>query len=104
MDCQHDGKTASGAIGGEIHLSPGRLGTALLNTLYASAVTSYLATQVTGSSSGSVTGAATISGYHRAFLVGAAFLAAALVATAILVNAKRSELSEPENGTPAISH
>ena len=96
---EHDAGVASAMLNTSQQIG-GALGTALLNTLYASAVTSYLATHP--ATSAAVLGEATISGYHRAFLVGAVFLAAALVVTAVLVNAKKSELSKPEGA--AIGH
>ena len=100
---EHDAGVASAMLNTSQQVG-GALGTALLNTLYASTVTAYLADHLSsGAPSAALLGEATISGYHRAFLVGAGFLAAALVATAVLVNAKKSELSEPE-GAAAIAH
>jgi EmrB/QacA subfamily drug resistance transporter len=92
---QHDAGVASAMLNTSQQIG-GALGTALLNTLYASAVTSYLAAHASGAPSAAVLSEATISGYHRAFLVGAIFLAAALAVTAVLVNARKSELAAPE--------
>ncbi len=92
----HDAGVASAMLNTTQQIG-GSLGTALLNTLYASAVTTYLAVHVgTGSSRGELAKLAAISGYHRAFLIGAVFFVAALLATAVLVNARRGTLAGPE--------
>jgi EmrB/QacA subfamily drug resistance transporter len=76
----------------------GSLGVALLNTLYASAVTDYLAANA--SSPADVQRLqldAFVSGYHTAFFWGAVLLALALVAVLVLVNARKDDLpSEPQ--------
>jgi EmrB/QacA subfamily drug resistance transporter len=64
----------------------GALGTALLNTLFASAVAAYLIAHGKGAG-----GPASIHGYHVAFAVGAGMLAIALVAVAALVRAGRDD-------------
>lgn len=71
----------------------GSLGTALLNTLYASAVTGYLTTHAPGSA-GKVAFQfeAYLHGYRTAFVVGGFLLLAALIAVAVAVNAKRDQL------------
>jgi len=92
----HDAGVASAMLNTTQQIG-GSLGTALLNTLYASTVTAYLAVHVgTGSSRGELAKLAAISGYHRAFLIGAVFFVAALLATAVLVNARRGTLAGPE--------
>ncbi len=82
----------------------GSLGTALLNTLYASAVTGYLTSHQPGSGGPKVFQfEAFLHGYRVAFLVGGALLTAALVVVAVLVNAKRDELpAEPEVAAAAV--
>jgi EmrB/QacA subfamily drug resistance transporter len=72
----------------------GSLGTALLNTLYASAVTSYLTSHALPGAGGAtaLTLAAYLHGYRVAFFVGACLLAAALLVVALLITAKRDEL------------
>jgi len=97
---EHDAGVASAMLNTSQQVG-GALGTALLNTLYASAVTTYLAAHP-GVPSAATLGEATISGYHRAFLIGAVFLVAALVVTAVLVNAQKTELSKPEGA--AVGH
>ena len=64
----------------------GALGTALLNTLFASAVASYLVTHH------GQQGPASIHGYHVAFAVGAGLLALGLVAVVALVRAGREDI------------
>jgi hypothetical protein len=70
----------------------GSLGTALLNTLYAAAVTAYLAGHLTGPADAKVTGLALVHGYHVAFFWGAVLLAAALVVALMLINAKKDDI------------
>jgi hypothetical protein len=75
----------------------GSLGTALLNTLYASAVTSYLAANAhTKADATRLFPFAAIHGYHTAFLVGALFLALAVVAVFFLVQATKSDVNRTE--------
>ena len=98
---EHDAGVASAMLNTSQQVG-GALGTALLNTLYASAVTSYLLAQHAGAPA-AVLREAAISGYHRAFLVGATFLIAALLVIAVLVNARKTELAAPEEAV-AITH
>jgi EmrB/QacA subfamily drug resistance transporter len=65
----------------------GSLGLALLNTFYASAVTSRLAEDPAAGP-----GAAFVHGYHVAFAWGAGFLALALVVGAVLISARKDDL------------
>jgi len=75
----------------------GAIGTAVLNTIFASAVTGYLADQARNGS-GRPPGAATatlaaIHGYHVAFWTGAGLLVATALITAVLINATRQQMS-----------
>ncbi|MCW2755970.1 MAG: drug resistance transporter, EmrB/QacA subfamily [Marmoricola sp.] len=73
----------------------GSLGTSLLNTLYASAVSSYV---VSHHMSGSAFNpAAAIHGYHVAFGVGVVLIASAFVAVLVLVKATTYQVAD---GTP----
>jgi EmrB/QacA subfamily drug resistance transporter len=74
----------------------GALGTALLNTLAATAATSYLAGHVR---SALVTRAAAVHGYTTAFTVSAALLAAAAVVAGLLVQASRHQVQAPATVT-----
>jgi EmrB/QacA subfamily drug resistance transporter len=71
----------------------GALGTALLNTLYASAVAGYLTSHHPGA--GGASGFqldAYLHGYRVSFVIGGFLLAAALIVVAVFVNAKRDEV------------
>jgi EmrB/QacA subfamily drug resistance transporter len=76
----------------------GSLGTALLNTLYASAVTGYLASHVPGGTGAAAAQAlqfeAFLHGYRVAFVIGGALLAAALIVVAFAVNARRDQAAK----------
>jgi predicted MFS family arabinose efflux permease len=76
----------------------GSIGTALLNTIATSATAAYIATH--GSAVKAVT-AGTVHGYSVAYLAAAGFLAAALVLTLTLVNAKRGDLAPVAPGLDA---
>jgi EmrB/QacA subfamily drug resistance transporter len=67
----------------------GSLGTALLNTFYASAVSSYV--EAHHLSASAFNPLAAIHGYHVAFWIGAGLIATAFVAILALVNAGQSE-------------
>jgi predicted MFS family arabinose efflux permease len=67
----------------------GSLGTALLNTLAATAATTYLATHAT---SAAATQTAAVHGYTTAFTVSALLLAAAAVVAGVLVRASRDQV------------
>ncbi len=85
----HDGGVASALVNASQQIG-GSLGTALLNTLYASAVTSYLVDAAAEQDDiRALAPLATIAGYHRAFLVGAGFLLAAAVSVLLLVRGGR---------------
>ena len=71
----------------------GSLGTALLNTLYASAVTAYLLENVRQPSDvAGLQGDALIHGYHVAFFWGGMMLLAALLVAILLINAKKDDV------------
>lgn len=90
----HDAGVASAMLNTTQQIG-GALGTALLNTLYAGAVTTYLTSHladVTAVGQQKVTFLAYIHGYHVAFLVGAGLLFLALVAITVLVRAGKDDL------------
>ncbi|GLY28566.1 MFS transporter [Kineosporia sp. NBRC 101731] len=91
---EHDAGVASAMLNTSQQIG-GALGTALLNTLFASAVTSWM-TDNAGSGNGNVqqlASEAAIHGYHVAFWVGSAFIATATIITLLMVNARSSDLS-----------
>jgi hypothetical protein len=69
----------------------GTLGTALLNTFYASAVSSYVASHHLAPSA--FDPLAAIHGYHIAFWIGVGLMAAAFGAILVLVNAGKEDVS-----------
>jgi hypothetical protein len=76
----------------------GSLGTSLLNTFYASAVSSYVVAHHLAPSA--FNPPAAIHGYHVAFWIGVGLIAAAFVAILVLVNAGKDDLST-QPGVPA---
>jgi EmrB/QacA subfamily drug resistance transporter len=76
----------------------GSLGTALLNTFYASAVSSYVVAHHLSSSV--FNPLAAIHGYHVAFWIGVGMIAAAFVAILLLVNAGKDDITT-QPGVPA---
>jgi EmrB/QacA subfamily drug resistance transporter len=84
----HDAGVASALLNTAQQIG-GSLGTALLNTLYASAVSSYL---VSHGHSQATTLLAYIHGYHVAFYTGVGLLVAALISVVFLVNAKKDDV------------
>jgi len=76
----------------------GSLGTALLNTFYASAVSSYVADHHLAPSA--FNPLAAIHGYHVAFWIGVGLIAAAFVAILVLVNAGKHDIPA-QPGVPA---
>jgi hypothetical protein len=71
----------------------GSLGTALLNTFYASAVTAYITSHhLKPIGPDGFNPAAAIHGYHVAFWIGVGLLAAGFVAIALLVDAGKDDL------------
>ncbi len=88
----HDAGVASAVLNSSQQIG-GSLGTALLNTVFASSVTAYLVANVTNPADmQQAIPAAYIQGYHVAFVWGAALLACALACAVFLVNAKRDDL------------
>lgn len=92
----HDAGVASALLNTSQQVG-GSLGTALLNTLYAGAVTTYVADNLTsGADPKKVTADALVSGYHVAFFWGAMLLVLALITAMALINAKKDDLpAEP---------
>lgn len=94
----HDAGVASALLNTSQQVG-GSLGTALLNTLYAGAVTTYLTDHARGGDPQAVMGEALLSGYHVAFFWGAMLLLAALVTAVLLINARKDDVpSEPGVG------
>lgn len=89
----HDAGVASAVLNTSQQIG-GALGTALLNTLFAGAVTSYLADHpVTGKAQAKANGLeAFIHGYHVAFFWGAVLLFLALLTAALVINAKKEDV------------
>ncbi len=88
----HDAGVASAVLNTAQQIG-GSLGTALLNTLFASAVTAYLADNVRDPSDAEAFGPlALIRGYHVAFFWGAMMLFAALLVAIFLINAKKQDV------------
>ena len=76
----------------------GSLGTSLLNTFYASAVSSYVVAHHLSPSA--FNPLAAIHGYHVAFWIGVGLIAAAFVAILVLVNAGKDDITT-QPGAPA---
>jgi EmrB/QacA subfamily drug resistance transporter len=93
----HDAGVASALLNTSQQIG-GSLGTALLNTLYASAVTGFLAANVTSPADAQrLQPDALIHGYHVAFFWAAMLLLAGLIAAIVFINAKKADIpSEPE--------
>jgi EmrB/QacA subfamily drug resistance transporter len=88
----HDAGVASAVLNSSQQIG-GSLGTALLNTVFASAVTAFLTAHVHSPQQiAQQTPLALIHGYHVAFLWGACLLTAALLCALIVVNAKREDV------------
>ncbi len=92
----HDAGIASAVLNTAQQIG-GSLGTALLNTLFAGAVTSYFAENLRNPAEAEqLAPAAFISGYHVAFFWGGMLLAGALVVAALLINARKDDVpAEP---------
>ncbi len=88
----HDAGVASATLNTAQQVG-GSLGTALLNTLAASATVTYL---VTRPRTPSTVQAAQVHGYSVGFMVGSAFLAVAALASLFLVTATRADLADPD--------
>jgi hypothetical protein len=97
----HDAGVASALLNTSQQIG-GSLGTALLNTVFAGAVTSYLADNLTRSADPKeVTGLALVHGYHVSFFWGAVLLACALVVTLVFISAKKDDIPAPEEAVAA---
>ncbi len=91
----HDAGVASALINTTQQIG-GSLGTALLNTIFTSAVAAYLADHLARTDPSqlpSLQAAATVHSYTVAFWVGAAMIAAAALIALIMVRASRSDVS-----------
>lgn len=99
---EHDAGVASALLNTSQQVG-GSLGTALLNTLYAGAVTSYLSDNLAPNSGAGeakqVASDALVHGYHVAFFWGAMLLAVSLLVAVVLINAKKDDI--PSEGVPA---
>lgn len=92
----HDAGVASALLNTTQQVG-GSLGTALLNTIFASTVTAFVADNLRDPAQAqAVQAEAFLTGYHHAFFWGAVLLALALVAAAVLINAKKDDIpAEP---------
>jgi len=98
----HDAGVASALLNTTQQIG-GSLGTALLNTLYASAVAGYLAERVTRPADvARLQPDALVHGYHVAFLWGAVLLAAALVVAVVFIDAKKDDIPRQAAEDPAL--
>ncbi len=95
----HDAGVASALVNTAQQIG-GSLGTALLNTIAASALTSYLADHAGSGSPVRIRAVGTVHSYTVAFWVSAGLIALAAVIAAVLVRARRDQLSATE-GVPA---
>ena len=98
----HDAGVASAVLNSSQQIG-GSLGTALLNTVFASGVTAYLVSHVhSPAEAQQLVPSALIHGYHVAFLWGAVLLTAALVVAVVFINAKKEDVpSQPGVTAPA---
>ncbi len=89
---QHDAGVASAVLNTSQQIG-GSLGTALLNTLFAAAVTGYLTDHVRSPADAQrLVPNALIHGYHVAFFWGAVLLAAAFLVALFVVNARKQDV------------
>jgi EmrB/QacA subfamily drug resistance transporter len=95
----HDAGVASAVLNSSQQIG-GSLGTALLNTVFASTVTAFLVANAHSPDQiAQQTPHALIHGYHVAFLWGAALLFAGLLCAVVLINAKKQDV--PAEAVPA---
>jgi MFS family permease len=88
----HDAGVASAVLNTAQQIG-GSLGTALLNTLFAGAVTAYLTDNLTNpADADKLLPAALIHGYHVSFFWGAVLLFAALLVAVFVMNAKKQDV------------
>lgn len=90
----HDAGVASATLNTSQQIG-GSLGTALLNTLAASATATYLLTRA---KTPATVQAAQVHGYSVGFLVGSVFLAVASLSSLILISATRADLADDPDG------
>jgi EmrB/QacA subfamily drug resistance transporter len=92
----HDAGVASAVLNTSQQIG-GSLGTALLNTLFAGAVTAYLSDHLTNAQDAAAVGqSALIHGYHVSFFWGAVLLIGGLIVAIFVINAKKQDVpSEP---------
>ncbi|MGI8434551.1 MAG: MFS transporter [Nocardioidaceae bacterium] len=96
----HDAGVASAVLNTAQQVG-GSLGLALLNTLYAGAVTSYLGDHLTNPADApQVTGLAFVHGYHVSFFWGAVLLFAALLVAAFVIRATKEDLPADPSAAP----
>jgi EmrB/QacA subfamily drug resistance transporter len=91
---EHDAGVASALVNTTQQVG-GSLGTALLNTMAASATATYLATRV---HTRATIDAAQVHGYTIGFLIGAGCLAIAAISAAVLVDATRADMADASTG------
>ena len=97
----HDAGVASALLNTSQQIG-GSLGTALLNTLFAGGVTSYLAAHVKAPADvAKLTPSALIHGYHVSFFWGAVLLFAGLLVTLAFINAKKDDIPAAEEAIAA---
>jgi hypothetical protein len=88
----HDAGVAS-AVLNTSQMIGGSLGTALLNTVFAGAVTSYFAEHLTSPAEVQrLTPFALIHGYHVSFVWGAGLFTAALLCAVVIITAKKQDI------------
>ena len=88
----HDAGVASATFNASQQVG-GSLGTALLNTIYATSATAYV---VAHAGTPGAVSAGMVHGYTVGFLFGAGALAAAAIAAAVLVSARRDQVGGTE--------
>jgi MFS family permease len=97
----HDAGIASAILNTSQQIG-GSLGTALLNTLFASAVTGYVKDHAAGATNpAALRLQASIHGYTTAFFWGAVLLFASLVAAAVFINARKQDVPAEPAMVPA---
>jgi MFS family permease len=96
----HDAGVASAVLNTSQQIG-GSLGTALLNTLFAGAVTTYFTDNLRNPADvEKLTPLAFIHGYHVAFFAGAVLFAVALLVSILVVNARKQDV--PADAVPAV--
>ncbi len=91
----HDAGVASAVLNTAQQVG-GSLGLALLNTLYAGAVTNYISDNLRNpADTERITGLAFVHGYHVSFFWGAVLLFMALLTVIVFINAKKEDVPDP---------